>query len=162
MHRVIPLRGILQELFIPQLRPTPTYTDSQSTIFTANSAAAAKLSVWINRRSAILREGVDTGEVTFQKIGDPDNCANYFTKPVTSAVMRHYFDYTHCEKREVLPKVLAVGKEGETLKPVWKSGHRQRKALLCLAEVASAATGETKEEAYRRLEAQVVLRKSAV
>ena len=30
LHRLIPLRGTLQECLIPQLRPTPVYTDSQS------------------------------------------------------------------------------------------------------------------------------------
>ena len=34
-------------------------------------------------------------EVTFEKIGDADNVANYYTKPVTAQVMQHYFAYTH-------------------------------------------------------------------
>ena len=31
--------------------------------------------------------------IRIEKIGDPDNIANYYTKPVTTAVMNHYFDY---------------------------------------------------------------------
>ena len=68
---------------------------SQWTIFVANAAASAKRSVWLSRRAAVLREGVDTKEVTFEKIGDPDNVANYYTKPVTTMTMNQYFSYTH-------------------------------------------------------------------
>ena len=93
IHRVIPVRGLCQEMHVPQLRPVPAYTDSQSTIFCANSAASARLSVWVNRRSAVLRECVDESLVAMHKISDADNCANYYTKPVTTAVMNHYFDY---------------------------------------------------------------------
>ena len=93
LHRVIPLRGLYQELGIAQLEPTPAYTDSQSTIFCANAAASARLSVWVNRRAAILREAVDQFVIAMNKISDADNCANYYTKPVTTVVMNHYFEY---------------------------------------------------------------------
>ena len=83
LHALIPWRGTLHEMHIPQLLPTPVYSDSQSTIFVANSAAAAKLSVWLNRRIKVLREGVDTKEIVLFKISDEDNCANNFTKPST-------------------------------------------------------------------------------
>ena len=101
LHRLFPIRGCLQELHIPQLHPSPAYTDSQSTIFCANSAASARLSVWLNRRSAVLREGVDLGDVRMEKISDADNVANFFTKPVTTSVMNHYFSYTHSKNRSV-------------------------------------------------------------
>ena len=68
----------------------------------SNSAASVKRSVWLNRRAAVLREFVDTSEVTFMKIDDPDNVANYFTKPVSAHTMQHYFQYTH------LPPVLTA------------------------------------------------------
>ena len=95
LHRLITYRGVLQELGIPQLHPSPLYTDSQSSIFAGNSAASARQSVWLNRRTAVIREAVDMEEIRLEKIGDPDNVANYFTKPVTTAVMKHYFSYTH-------------------------------------------------------------------
>ena len=99
LHALIPWRGTLHEMHIPQLLPTPVYSDSQSTIFVANSAAAAKLSVWLNRRIKVLREGVDTKEIVLFKISDADNCANYFTKPITTEKMKHYFSYTHATER---------------------------------------------------------------
>ena len=72
--------------------------DSQSTIYVGNSAASARLSVWINRRSAVLREGVDQGDIAFEKISDADNISNQFTKPVTQAVLHHYSAYSHGER----------------------------------------------------------------
>ena len=95
LHRLLPLRGMLQEFMIPQQVPTPSYTDSQSSIHVGNSAAASRLSVWLNRRAAVLREGVDNGEIKLEKVSDADNVANMYTKPVTRASMEHYMSYTH-------------------------------------------------------------------
>ena len=81
------------------MHPVPAYTDSQSTMFCANSAASAKLSVWVNRRSAVLREAVDMKIIRMEKISDPDNCANYFTKPVTATAMSRYFSYMLATER---------------------------------------------------------------
>ena len=99
LHKLIPIRGLLQELMIPQIQPTPAYTDSQFTIHVGASAAAARLSVWLNRRAAVLREGVDSHEIQLLKVTDEDNCANYFTKPVTTKSMNRYFSYTHNQER---------------------------------------------------------------
>ena len=95
LYRLIQMRGPLQERLIPQLRPTPLYTDSQSTIYVANSSAAVRRSVWLNRRAAVLHEGVDMSEISFEKISDANNVANYYPKPVTAQAMQHYFAYSH-------------------------------------------------------------------
>ena len=129
LHKIIPIRGLLQELLIPQLCPTPAYTDSQSTIFVGNAAAAARLSVWLNRRSAVIREGVDDGQIQLLKITDADNCANYFTKPVTTKTMNHYFSYTHKNRS---PQSLSVVRSQES---------------------AWAAAKEIKMHQYRQLQA---------
>ena len=110
LHKIIPIRGLLQELLIPQLQSTPAYTDSQSTIFVGNAATAARLSVWLNRRSAVIREGVDDGQIQLLKITDADNCANYFTKPITTKSMNHYFSYTH--KNRPSPSLTVVKPQG--------------------------------------------------
>ena len=124
LHRVIPTQGLLQECLIPQLRPTPLFTDSQSTMFCANSAASSRLSVWVNRRSAVLREAVDTKIVSMEKIGDPDNVANYFTKPVTTVVMNHYFDY-----------ILPSGRQHSFLD--WSAGYTSANATKRLNVIGS-------------------------
>ena len=59
---------VLQEADIPQLRPTPIFCDSQATVFAANDAAAAKKSIWVSRRVAVLRDAVTDGSVSFHKI----------------------------------------------------------------------------------------------
>ena len=55
----LPLDGLLRELHIFSDSPMTIYCDSQSTIFASRSAAAVKRSVWIERRSVVLRELVE-------------------------------------------------------------------------------------------------------
>ena len=124
LHKLIPIRGLLQELLIPQLNPTPAYTDSQSTIFVGNAAAAARMSVWLNRRSAVIREGVDDGQIQLLKITDADNCANYFTKPISTKTMNHYFSYTHKSRQS-----LCVVRSQES---TWDAAARARSRCMCL------------------------------
>ena len=117
LHRLLPLRGLCQELMIPQCFPSPAYTDSQSTIFVGNSAASARLSVWLNRRSAVLREGVDCKEICLAKVSDGDNCANYFTKPITTKSMMRYFSYTHGQPQRILSTKHAVQVLAHNIQP---------------------------------------------
>ena len=138
LHRIIPIQGLLQEVLIPQVRPTPVYTDSQSTIFCANAAASSRLSVWVNRRSGVLREAVDTRIVSMEKIGDPDNVANYFTKPVTTTVMNHYFDY-----------MLPTGRHDSFAN--WSAGYNSDNATAGFVELAPDI-GTTKDFTERHPE----------
>ena len=85
--------GVLQEVGILQLRPTPIFSDSQSTIFVANSQQAVKRSVWTARRAAALRDSVDSKAVQFFKVASADNCADMLTRPVTCAEMRRLMSY---------------------------------------------------------------------
>jgi hypothetical protein len=78
---------------IPQVRPTPIFCDSQSTVFVANDAAAAKKSIWVSRRAAVLREAVDDGTVSFEKIAREDNVADYLTRAVTHAEYLRFAQY---------------------------------------------------------------------
>ena len=90
-----PIRGLLHELGILMLEPTPIYCDSISTIFVARNASSIKRSVWILRRAAVLREAVDAKEFKFVKIADADNCADALTKAVTAAKLLHLLSHTH-------------------------------------------------------------------
>ena len=78
---------------IPQFRPIPVFCDSQSTVFVANDAAAAKKSIWVSRRAAVLREAVDDGTISFEKIAREDNVADYLTRPITHAEYLHFAAY---------------------------------------------------------------------
>ena len=51
MHRMIPVRGVLQEARVPQELGTPIYIDSSSTTFVATNRAAPKKSTWVRRKS---------------------------------------------------------------------------------------------------------------
>ena len=80
LHRVIPCRGIAQEVRITQEFATPFYMDSSTTLFVANDTHAAKKSVWIARRASALQEGVTHDDVLPIWIRAVLNCANFFTK----------------------------------------------------------------------------------
>ncbi len=77
-----------------QAKPTPMYCDSASTIFVANNDKAVKRSVWLLRRAAVLREGVDSGEIEFVKISEHDNVADGLTKPLKYETWRRHLGYT--------------------------------------------------------------------
>ena len=55
MHRIVPMRGILQEARIPQVAPTPCWMDSASTIFVAENRAAPKKSAWTQWTSKTVK-----------------------------------------------------------------------------------------------------------
>ena len=80
LHRIIPVRGLLQELHILQDRPTPLYMDSQSALYVALDRAAVKKSVWLRRRASMLQEGVEQLEIDPRKVAGEDNLADNETK----------------------------------------------------------------------------------
>ena len=88
LHRIIPVRGLLQELFIIQELPTPLWMDSLSTWFVALDKAAVKKSIWLRRRAVMLQDGVDQGEVRPLKIAGEDNLADVETKYLVFHVWR--------------------------------------------------------------------------
>ncbi|KOO34385.1 hypothetical protein Ctob_016321, partial [Chrysochromulina tobinii] len=61
LNRIITARGLLQEMHYPSDRPTPTFTDSATSIFVANDDGALKRALWLRRRVLVLRDGVDEG-----------------------------------------------------------------------------------------------------
>ena len=97
------IANVLQEMDVPQVRPTPVFCDSQSTVFVANDAAAAKKSIWVSRRAAVLREAVDDGTIDFIKIPREDNVADYLTRPVTHAEYLHFAEYIWPEPNPQAP-----------------------------------------------------------
>ena len=88
LHRIIPVRGLLQELFIIQEQPTPLWMDSLSTWFVALDKAAVKKSIWLRRRAVMLQDGVDQGEIRPLKIAGEDNLADAETKYLVFHVWR--------------------------------------------------------------------------
>ena len=80
LNRIIPARGTLQEMHCPQERATPCYFDSATTIFVSNDDAAVKRALWLRRRVAVLRAGVEDQEFEPMKIPEADNAPDMFTK----------------------------------------------------------------------------------
>ena len=91
----LPLDGLLRELHIFSESPMTIYCDSQSTIFASRSAAAVKRSVWIERRSVVLREFVELRACVYEKIEGRYNVADGSTKPIPHATWLARRSYSH-------------------------------------------------------------------
>ena len=91
----LPLDGLLRELHIFSDSPMTIYCDSQSTIFASRSAAAVKRSVWIERRSVVLREFVELRACVYEKIEGRYNTADGSTKPIPHATWLAHRSYSH-------------------------------------------------------------------
>jgi hypothetical protein len=59
--RGIPVRGLCHELGVLQIEPSPLYTDSESTYFTARDAQSMRNSAWLMNRAEWLQEVVENG-----------------------------------------------------------------------------------------------------
>ena len=77
------------------MHPTPVYCDSQSTVFVSRDATSVKRSVWLLRRTNVLREAVDHKDFFFDKVTDEDNCADPLTKSVKRDKLKHVLSHTH-------------------------------------------------------------------
>ena len=95
MHRMIPVRGVLQEARVTQEIATPIYIDSSSTTFVATNRAAPKKSTWVRRKSEELNECHELGESNPIKIDECDNFADPQTKYLTTKVWLRHLHYTH-------------------------------------------------------------------
>jgi hypothetical protein len=85
----------------PQDRPTPTFTDSATSIFVANDDGAVKRALWLRRRVLVLRDGVDDGEFEPIKIPEEDNAADVYTKYLVFQKWKRHTDFiNNMNKRE--------------------------------------------------------------
>ena len=79
-NHLVTLRGVLHELHVPQVLPTPAFFDASAAIFFATNDAAAKRAIWLRRRIAVLRQGVQDEELEPLKVPEEDNGADMHTK----------------------------------------------------------------------------------
>ena len=115
MHKIVPLRGLLTEMRVPQELPTPLYIDSASTVFVAQNRAAVKKSAWIRRRAEVLTEAFTMGECNPCKISEQDNIADPQTKYLIHRVWYRHLHYTHNLPGEPPAPVEKIGKKGPTV-----------------------------------------------
>ena len=66
-HRLIPHRGLIQEIHVPLPEPTVIFMDSATTIYVANNNAAAGRSLWLRRRVHVLHANVEDGTAIYTK-----------------------------------------------------------------------------------------------
>ena len=93
LNSVVPVNGTLQESRIRLGVPTPFYLDSRTTVLVSSDDAAAKKSVWLKRRIAVLQEGVTLGEIDPVHIPESDMVADIFTKYVKVSVWLRHLAY---------------------------------------------------------------------
>ena len=90
---MIPIIGVLQELYINLGRPTPLYLDSLTTLYVATSDTAIKKSVWLIRRAAVLEDGVEHGMIKPIHISEKDMVADPLSKYLQYAVWIRHMHY---------------------------------------------------------------------
>jgi len=130
MHKIVPLRGLLTEMRIPQEQGTPLYIDSASTVFVAQSRGAVKKSAWIRRRAEVLTEAFDMGECDPRKIEEYNNFSDPETKYLVYRVWMRHLHYTHNLDGEPPPPVIKPSKKGPTTAKVLTAKEKQDFLLL--------------------------------
>ena len=107
LNRIITARGLLQEMHYPSDRPTPTFTDSATSIFVANDDGALKRALWLRRRVLVLRDGVDEGEFEPIKIPEEDNAADVYTKYLVFQKWKRHTDFINNMNKQREDKAIA-------------------------------------------------------
>ena len=108
LNRIITARGLLQEMHYPSDRPTPTFTDSATSIFVANDVNALKRALWLIRRVRVLQEGVDAGEFEPIKIPEEDKyAADVYTKYLVFQKWKRHTDFINNMNKQREDKALA-------------------------------------------------------
>ena len=107
LNRIITARGLLQEMHYPSNRPTPTFTDSATSIFVANDDGALKRALWLRRRVLVLRDGVDEGEFEPIKIPEEDNASDVYTKYLVFQKWKRHTDFINNMNKKREDKAIA-------------------------------------------------------
>ena len=80
LHHLIPVRGLLHEIMIAQVAPTPIYTDSASVLFVSGGGQSIKHTPWLLGRLSVLLEAVERGDFALRKVAGTLNPTNSLTK----------------------------------------------------------------------------------
>jgi hypothetical protein len=90
VNHVVPTRGLLQEIGIPQEQGTPVYCDSATTLLVASDSKSVKKTSWLFRKVCALREAVIHEEAQPCKVNEAFNLADIFTKYVRQDKWRRH------------------------------------------------------------------------
>ena len=89
------IRGMLQEMYCPQLYPTPLYLDSISTFYVAADKHSVRRSQHMLRRVAVLTQARENGEIVPIHISEKHMAADGLTKPIGRAARLLHLTLTH-------------------------------------------------------------------
>ena len=106
--KLIPIRGLLHELGIVQIRPTPVYFDSASTIFVVRNMMSARRSAWLLGKLAFVHEAVANDEIDALKIDTAKNTADGKTKYIAASSYWLHLTYTHNVSYQTLKTTFGV------------------------------------------------------
>ena len=95
LNRIYIYRGLLQEISIFQLVPTPYYMDNIGVVHVSKDEAAVKRSAWIRRRSKVLQEATHLGECKPIHVEDLHNASDVDTKSLTHNRYRWHLHFRH-------------------------------------------------------------------
>ena len=93
--KLLPIRGLLHEIGVHQLLPTPVYFDSASTIFVVRNEMAVRRSAWLLSKLAFVHEASENKQIDGRKIGTEDNSADGKTKFIDVKKYWRHLTYTH-------------------------------------------------------------------
>ena len=89
----MPVRALMQELFLPQPAPTPVYTDAASVLFSSEGGAAVRHTPWLLARMGALLQAVDDKDVVLHKVTGTGNPTNSLTKYTPGHEQQRDFAY---------------------------------------------------------------------
>ena len=93
LHQLMPVRALMQELFLPQPAPTPVYTDAASVLFSSEGGAAVRHTPWLLARMGALLQAVDDKDVVLRKVTGTGNPTNSLTKYTPGHEQQRDFAY---------------------------------------------------------------------
>ena len=79
-HRMLPARGVLSQLFLPQLGPNVAMTDAKSVLFASGGGSSIRHTPWLLGRIGELLQAVEDKEIKYAKILGTLNPTNSGTK----------------------------------------------------------------------------------
>ena len=93
MARTKACRGVLQAFSIPQVEPTPLYSDSDSTAKVARDEASPRRSLYLMLRARFITDSFKDKETIVMHVGGELNPADAGTKYLSYDTWHRYLRY---------------------------------------------------------------------
>ena len=93
--KLLPIRGLIHECGVLQIKPVPCWFDSESTIFVVRNAMCMRRSSWLLGKLAFTHEAKSKDEIDPLKIDTGLNTADGKTKIIDAKTYWLHIAYTH-------------------------------------------------------------------